>query len=104
MNNIKNIRLSNDNFIIELEESSLKLNYKDEADKYVIDISNMNIINATKTAIFCSTYCFIKNFKKKLCWLVKDEETKRAISILRLKNVEQQIKNQNKEKKVVLAS
>ncbi len=104
MNNIKNIRLSNDNFIIELEESSLKLNYKDEADKYVIDISNMNIINATKTAIFCSTYCFIKNFKKKLCWLVKDEETKRAISILRLKNVEQQIKDQNKEKKVVLAS
>ena len=104
MNNIKNIRLSNDNFIIELEESSLKLNYKDEADKYVIDISNMNIINATKTAVFCSTYCFIKNFKKKLCWLVKDEETKRAISILRLKNVEQQIKDQNKEKKVVLAS
>ena len=104
MNNIKNIRLSQDNFIIELEKSSLKLNYKDEIDKYIIDISDMNIISATKTAIFCSTYCFIKNFKKKLCWLVKDEETKRAISILRLKNVEQQIKDQNKEKKVVLAS
>ncbi len=104
MNNIKNIRLSQDNFIIELEKSSLKLNYKDEIDKYIIDISNMNIINATKTAIFCSTYCFIKNFKKKLCWLVKDEETKRAISILRLKNVEQQVKNQTQEKKVVLAS
>ena len=104
MNNIKNIRLSQDNFIIELEKSSLKLNYKDEIDKYIIDISNMNIINATKTAIFCSTYCFIKNFKKKLCWLVKDEETKRAISILRLKNVEQKVKNQTQEKKVVLAS
>ena len=64
----------------------------------------MNIINATKTAIFCSTYCFIKNFKKKLCWLVKDEETKRAISILRLRNVEQQIKENTQEERVVLVS
>ncbi|MBR3605427.1 MAG: hypothetical protein IKL52_05320 [Candidatus Gastranaerophilales bacterium] len=104
MNNIKNIRLSGDDFIIESETSSLKLTYKDETDKYIIDISSMNLINATKTAIFASTFCFIKNFKKKLCWLVKDEETKRAISVLRLKNVEQQIKENIQKESVVLAS
>ena len=104
MNTIKNIRLANDNFIVDLEKSSLKFNCKDEQDKWIIDIRDMNIINATKTAIFCSTFCFIKSFKKKLCWLVKDEETKRAISILRLKNVEQMVKEQTQEKKVVLAS
>ena len=104
MNNIKNIRLSGDDFIIESETSSLKLTYKDEADRYIVDISNMNLITATKTAIFASTFCFIKNFKKKLCWLVKDEETKRAISILRLRNVEQQIKQNTQEERVVLVS
>ena len=75
-----------------------------QGDKYIIDISSMNLINATKTAIFASTFCFIKNFKKKLCWLVKDEETKRAISVLRLKNVEQQIKENIQKESVVLAS
>lgn len=104
MNTIKDIKLSNDNFIVETEKSSLKLNYSEQEDKYLIDISDMNIINATKTAIFCSTYCFIKNFKKRLCWLVKDEETKRAISILCLKNVEQQIKNKVDSKRKVLVS
>ncbi|MBQ4647318.1 MAG: hypothetical protein IJB79_08215 [Candidatus Gastranaerophilales bacterium] len=104
MNTIKNIKLSNGNFIVEMEKTSLKLNCSEQEDKYIIDISSMNLINATKTAIFCSTFCFIKNFKKRLCWLVKDEETKRAISILRLKNVEQQIKEQIQKKRTVLAS
>jgi len=104
MNNIKEIKLSEHDFIIESETSSLKLAYKDETDRYIIDISNMNLINATKTAIFASTFCFLKNFKKKLCWLVKDEETKRAISILRLRNVEQQIKENTQKERVVLVS
>ena len=104
MNNINQIKLSKNDFIIENDNSSLKLTYKDEADRYIVDISNMNLITATKTAIFASTFCFIKNFKKKLCWLVKDEETKRAISVLRLKNVEQQIKENIQKESIVLAS
>ena len=103
MKSIKNIKLLHNNFVVEMENSSLSLNCKDEDTRYVIDISSMNLINATKIAIFCSTYCFIKNFKKNLCWLVKDEETRRAISILRLKNVEQIVK-QTQEEKVILAS
>lgn len=104
MNNIKDIKVSDNDFIVELEKSSLKFECKDDNDKYIIDISDMNIISATKTAIFCSTFCFIKNFKKKLCWLVKDEETKRAISILRLKNVEQLIKENYEKKRATLVS
>lgn len=104
MNTIKNIKFFNDKFVVEMEKTSLNLNCSEQEDRYIIDISDMNLINATKTAIFCSTFCFIKNFKKRLCWLVKDEETKRAISILRLRNVEQQIKEQIQTKRTVLVS
>lgn len=93
MNTVKQIKLSKNDFIVESNDSSLKLDYKLQDDKYVIDISNYNLISATKIAILCSTYCFINDFKKKLCWLVKDEETMRAISILRLKNTQQIIKD-----------
>ena len=88
METIKDIRLSDDEFSILTDISSLKLNYFDTPDKYVIDISNMNFISATRLAILTSTYCFINNFPKKLCWVVKDDEIRRAISILRLKNTE----------------
>jgi len=103
MNNIKNIKFLNNKFIVETKNSSVNFNCINEQDKYIIDISALDIINATKTAIFCSTFCFIKNFKQTLCWVVKDEETKRAISILRLKNVEQMVKIA-KEEKVALVS
>ncbi len=98
MNEIKEIRLSKNEFIINLETTSLKLPYKIIQDKYIVDISSYNLINATKYAILCSTYCFIRNFKKKICWLVKDEEIKRAISILRLKNTEQEVINKKEAK------
>ena len=88
MENIKKIRLSKRDFIVDFDNSSLKLDYIPECDKYLIDISAMNLINATRVAILTSTYCFINNFKKKLCWLVKDDEIRRAISILRLRNTE----------------
>ena len=104
MNNIKQIRLSKNDFIVEYDTSSLKLNYVDDKDRYIIDISKMNLLNATKVAILCSTYCFIKDFKKKLCWLVGDEEIRRAISILRLKNVEQQVINKTQTERKALIS
>jgi len=89
MNTIKSIKLSDD-FIIEYENSSLKkLKYTVEKNRYVVDISAHNMLSATKLAILCSTYCFIHGFKKKICWVVKDEQTKNAISVLRLQNIEQ---------------
>lgn len=89
MNTIKQIRLSKDVLEVNLDNASLKFEYKNEQEKIIVDIRNLNLIKATKLAILCSTYCFIKDFKKKICWIVADEEIKRAISILRLRNVEQ---------------
>ena len=104
METIKDIKLSEHFFSVLTDTSSLKLNYQDKSDRYVIDISNMNLIKATKIAILTSTYCFINNFKKKLCWLVKDEEIKHAISILRLRNVEGIVKNSEEKTCLEFAS
>jgi len=104
MENIKKIKLSKNDFIVDFGTSSLKLDYSLENDKYVIDISDKNLIEATKVAILTSTYCFINDFKKKLCWLVADDEIGRAISILRLKNVEQRIKQPMQNKELEFAS
>ena len=104
METIKDIKLSEDTFSIFTDNSSLKLDYYDESDRYVIDISNMNLLNATRVAILTSTYCFINNFKKKLCWLVNDDEIRHAISILRLRNAESIVKTFKKEVSMVYAS
>ena len=101
--NINKIKLSKDNFIVELNKSPLKLDYTIEKNRYVIDISSLDLLNATRIAILCSTYCFINGFKKKLCWLVKDDEIKKAISILRLRNVEQRVKEEILSKKAIIA-
>ena len=104
METIKEIRLSEDKFNVFTDTSSLKLNYQDEPERYVIDISNMNLINATRIAILTSTYCFINNFGKKLCWLVADDEIRRAISILRLRNVEGMVKAMKYDTRLEYAS
>ena len=92
MNTINKIDMSPDKIIIQSDDSSLKFDYTFDSDKYIIDISSLNLFQATKVAILTSTYCFINNFNKKLCWEVKDEQTQKAISILRLRNMEQKIK------------
>ena len=86
MNTIKNIKNSIDAFIIEYEDSSLNLkSYSDEKNIYV-DITNLNLISSIKTAVLTSTYCFLNDFQKNICWMVKDIEIKKSISILCLKN------------------
>ena len=104
METIKNIKLSERVFNVLTDKSSLKFNYQNEPDRYVIDISSMNLLCATRIAILASTYCFINNFKKKLCWLVADDEIRRAISILRLKNVEGIVKTLEQKPSLECAS
>ena len=53
MNSIKQIKLSKEDFIVEYDSSSLKFRYKSETEKYIIDISSLNLINAVKIAILC---------------------------------------------------
>ena len=95
MNTISQIKLSKNDFIVESNNSSLKLEYTMQDDKYIVDISEFNLIKATKLAILCSTYCFIKDFKKKICWIVKDEDNVDRIydyTKLPLSNILQRVK------------
>ncbi len=77
------------NFLIETQE-----------EKTFIDISDMNLFEAAKTAVLYSTKLFIKYPDKKICWSVKDEETKKLISSLMLKNMEFEIKEKQRNDKV----
>lgn len=65
-----------------------------------IDISMMNLIDAMRTAVLWSVNLFTKYPDKKICWAVKDEETKKAISRLMLKNMELKIKENTTANKV----
>ena len=87
MNSIKEIKFSQKNIVITSEKNFLNFPLKIQKNEYQIDISNLNLIEAVRIAILCSTFCFINNVQKKLHWIVKDEEIKRAISILRLSNI-----------------
>lgn len=100
MENIREIKLFDNDFFVFFDNTTLKLNCKNETDICTVDISDMNLINAVRFAILCSTHFFIKNFKQKLCWVVGDEEIKRAISILRLKNIKKCMVNASKERLV----
>ncbi len=95
--NIGNTIGIENNKMIEKIENFLR---KSQEQKTIIDISNLNLIDATKTAIICSTHLFTKYPDKKICWSVKDEETKKTISNLMLKNMELEIKKDATIKKV----
>ncbi len=83
--------------IIENLENFLR---KTQEQKAVVDISNLNLLDAARTAILCSTKFFSKYPERKICWSVKDEETKKLISALMLKNMELEIKENTTENKV----
>lgn len=103
MNTIKEIKMSKDDFIVNSDNSSLKFKYTKDKERFIIDISHLNLISSIKLAILCSTYCFIKDFKRKLCWVVSDTEVYRAISILRLNNTEQMVKKATDERLVAIS-
>ena len=91
---IKRIEEGENTFTIHFQDSSLKLKSYTYKDNFYIDIANLNIIKAIKVAISVSTHCFLNEFQKNICWLVRDIETKHAISILCLKNTKCFVKEQ----------
>lgn len=73
----------------------------DEVKKYIlekectsltVDASRMNMIDATKTCILCSTFHFAKYPEGSMLWLVHDKETMFNIRTLRLKNISLEVK------------
>lgn len=90
--NIFKINKLNSFNLFENIENFLK---KTRQDNISVDISDLNLIDASRTALLCSTRFFAKYPDKKIRWSVADEETKSVISNLKLNNMELDIKERN---------
>lgn len=60
----------------------------------IIDISKLNMIDAAKISILCSTFHFAKYHEGNIVWRVGDIEAERCIRGLKLKNIKIEIKVQ----------
>lgn len=67
------------------------------------DISLLNLIDASKTALLCSTYHFSKYPNGRIFWDLKDEQAVKLIMPLKLKNMELRVKAQEPDLKKVRA-
>ena len=57
-----------------------------------IDISGLNLIDAMKVCVLASTFHYAKYCNGKVKWFVKDESIKEQITMLKLDNVEIEVK------------
>ncbi len=86
----------NDN-ILDVIEDTKEFILKNDCFFLSVDISGLNLIDATKVCILCSTfhyakYCGLDIVGAKIKWIVKDVMTKSQIELLKLDNVEIEIK------------
>ncbi len=77
-----------DNIIDEINRHIQKQN----VDNLNVDISSLNMIDALKVSVGCSTAHFVKYPFGKIRWFVKDIQTRNLIKTLSLKTVEISIK------------
>jgi|WetSurMetagenome_2_1015567.scaffolds.fasta_scaffold1765216_1 anti-anti-sigma regulatory factor len=84
----------NKEFSISANSSAVNLvesikNYISEHDcPYLsMDISNLNIIDASKVTVLCSTYHWAKYPEGKISWKISSPEIKELISPLNLGNI-----------------
>lgn len=66
---------------------------KNKCKELSADISLLNLVDASKTALLCSTYHFAKYPDGKISWEVADEETKQFINSMKLKNMNLAVKD-----------
>ena len=57
-------------------------------NEVTINISKLNFMEASRTAILNSTKCFAQNPFKKIKWIVKNEEIRSSIMPFKLDNME----------------
>ncbi len=65
---------------------------KNECSEFEADISLLNLIDASRTSILCSTHHFAKYPEGRIYWILKDEQTRSLIMPMRLKNMELRVK------------
>ena len=65
---------------------------KHKCDEFEADISLLNLIDASRTALLCSTYHFSKYPQGRIYWDLRDEQTKELIAPMQLMNMELRVK------------
>lgn len=65
---------------------------KNKCSELEADISLLNLIDASKTALLCSTYHFSKFPEGRIYWDLRDEQTVKLIAPMKLKNMELRVK------------
>lgn len=72
----------------------------EECPFLIIDIAKLNMIDAAKTGILCSTFHFAKYPDGNITWEVSDLETQRTIKFLKLRNTYIKIKSETEENQI----
>lgn len=90
------IDFSNFNFC-DIVESIKSFIVKNKCDELSADISFLSLPNAARTALLCSTFHFVKYPRGKILWKVADEETKRAIASMKLRNMKLLVKGSERK-------
>ncbi len=67
---------------------------KNRCSEFEADISPLNLIDAIKTVVMCSTYHFRKYPEGKVYWDLKDRQTMSMIAPLKLSNMELRVKRE----------
>ncbi len=75
------------NNAINLVESIKKYIHENDCPNFSMDISNLNIIDASKVTVLCSTYHWAKYPNGKISWKISSNEVKGIINPLDLGNM-----------------
>lgn len=80
------------NNIFEIINETKKFIMQNDCRLLDIDIMGLNMIDAVKVCVLCSTFHFSKYCSGKIKWIVKDEIVKSQIELLKLDNIEVDVK------------
>ena len=78
----------------ELVERIKTFIHRNRCKELEADISLLNLIDASKTALLCSTYHFAKYPDGRILWELRDAQTMKMISPMKLKNMELRVKEE----------
>ncbi|MBR2386723.1 hypothetical protein IKA92_05445 [bacterium] len=83
--------------VAEIVEKIISFINKNKCQEFEADVSPLNLIDATRTVLMCSTYHFKKYPQGKIYWQLRDKQTIGLIAPLRLSNMELKVKEEEKK-------
>lgn len=75
------------NASVDLVESIKKYIFENECPNLSMDISHLNIIDASRVTVLCSTYHYAKYPQGEITWKINSSEVKNLIKPLNLGNI-----------------